>query len=339
MKVPEPRKLSSGTWFLQLRLGGVSIPVTAATAKECRRQAALIKAEHMTGRRRQTRSELTLREACKQYIARKEKAGASPSTIRGYENIARNRFQSVMDIPVMNITDWQKVYDAEGKSPKTMQNAWCFVRTVCRKELGMELPEITTLARDRKEHAFLEPEQIKTFVAATEGDKYQIPLLLCLLSCRASEVQGLTWTNVDLKKSRVHICRTVVQDKAQKFVEKDRTKTAGSERYIPIVIPELKKALAAVKDKRGPVVTARPNTIYRRANAICEAHGLPLVGQHGLRHSFASLCYSLEVPMKITMQLGGWESERVVSDIYTHLDKMHIGKQVSKLEAFFAGSQ
>lgn len=43
--------------------------------------------------------------------------------------------------------------------------------------------------------------------------------------------------------------------------------------------------------------------------------------------------------MKITMQLGGWESERVVSDIYTHLDKMHIGKQVSKLEAFFAGSQ
>ena len=339
MKVPEPRKLPSGTWFLQLRLGGVSVPVSASTAKECKRQAALIKAEHMSGLRRPARSDLTLREACKMYIARKEKAGASPSTIRGYENITRNRFQSVMDLPVVSIHDWQKVYDAEGKSPKTMQNAWCFIRTVCRKEMDLELPEITTLVRDRKEHTFLEPEQIKTFVAATVGDKYQIPLLLCLMSCRASEVQGLTWDAVDLKQNRIHIWRTVVQDKDQKFVEKDKTKTEGSDRFIPIVIPELKAALAAVPDKTGPVVTARPNTIYRRANVICEAHGLPLVGQHGLRHSFASLCYSLEVPMKITMQLGGWESERVVSDIYTHLDKMSIGKQVSKLEAFFAGSQ
>ena len=30
MKVPAPRKLPSGSWFIQLRLGGESIPVTAA---------------------------------------------------------------------------------------------------------------------------------------------------------------------------------------------------------------------------------------------------------------------------------------------------------------------
>ena len=34
MKVPAPRKLPSGSWFIQLRLGGESIPVTAATAKD-----------------------------------------------------------------------------------------------------------------------------------------------------------------------------------------------------------------------------------------------------------------------------------------------------------------
>ena len=45
MKVPEPRKMSSGNYYIQLRLGGVSIPVTAPTAAECKRQAALIKAE------------------------------------------------------------------------------------------------------------------------------------------------------------------------------------------------------------------------------------------------------------------------------------------------------
>ena len=340
MKIPTPRKLPSGSWFIQLRLGGESIPITAATEKECRRQATLIKAEHVAGRRRRSRSELTLREACKQYIARKERAGASPATIRGYTNIVNNRFQSIMDRPVSRSLGWQAAYDADAaeKSPKTMHNAWGFIRTVCRKECGLELPEITTKAQDRTEHAFLEPEQIKTFVAATKGDKYQIPLLLCLLSCRASEVQGLTWDAVDLKENRIHICRTVVQDKDQKFVEKSKTKTDESERYIPIIIPELKAALEAVPDKTGDVVTARPNTVYRRANAICEELGFPAVGQHGLRHSFASLCYSLEVPLRITMRLGGWKSEKVVSEIYTHLDKKHIGKQVEKLEQFFSGS-
>ncbi len=35
MKVPKPRKLTSGTWFIQMRLGGESVPVSAATRTEC----------------------------------------------------------------------------------------------------------------------------------------------------------------------------------------------------------------------------------------------------------------------------------------------------------------
>ena len=46
MKVPEPRKLKSGTWFIQLRLGGESIPVSALTRSDCIKQAQLIKAQH-----------------------------------------------------------------------------------------------------------------------------------------------------------------------------------------------------------------------------------------------------------------------------------------------------
>lgn len=46
MKVPEPKKLPSGNYFIQLRLNGVSVPVTRPTAKECKREAELIKSEH-----------------------------------------------------------------------------------------------------------------------------------------------------------------------------------------------------------------------------------------------------------------------------------------------------
>ena len=85
MKVPTPRKLPSNSWFIQLRLGGESISFSAATEKECKKQATLIKAEHVAGKHIVSQSELTLREALERYIARKELAGASPSTIRGYE--------------------------------------------------------------------------------------------------------------------------------------------------------------------------------------------------------------------------------------------------------------
>ena len=47
MKVPEPRKLKSGTWFIQMRLGGESIPVSAPTRTECIKQAEKIKADHL----------------------------------------------------------------------------------------------------------------------------------------------------------------------------------------------------------------------------------------------------------------------------------------------------
>lgn len=340
MKVPQARKLPSGSWFIQLRLGGVSIPVTASTEKECKRQAALIKAEHVAGRRRQARSELTLREACQRYIARKERAGVSPETIRGYDVITRNRFQELMDQPVSVKAAWQKAYnkDAERLSPKTMENTWGFIRSVCRTECGIELPEVTTMIPDHKEHTFLEPDQIKEFVAAIHGGPQEIALLLLLHSCRSSELQGLTWDHVDLKNNRIHICRTVVRGKNNNYVVKDKTKTEESDRYIPIFIPELKAALEAVPDKTGKVVPYNPNSVYRRANTVCRHLGFPEVGQHGLRHSFASLCYSLEVPLRITMRLGGWKNERVVSEIYTHLDKMHVGKQIEKLEQFFAGS-
>lgn len=340
MKVPQPRKLPSGSWFIQLRLGGVSIPVTASTEKECRRQATLIKAEHQAGKRAMRKADMTLRQACESYIRKKENARASPETIRGYDVILHNRFQSVMDIPVSTKTDWQKAYDADAKrlKPKTMANTWSFLRTVCKSECKVDLPDLVTLVPDHKEHAFLNPEEIKVFVAAAAKDRQAIPLLLCLLSCRSSEIQGLDWAQVDLKAGRIHIKETVVRNKNGEYVRKPRTKTEGSVRYIPIFIPELRAALEAVPDKTGPVVKAHPSTIYQRANELCERNGLPKVGQHGLRHSFASLCYSLEVPMKITMQLGGWENDRTVSEIYTHLDKAHVGKQVSKLETFFAGS-
>ena len=289
MKVPEPRKLKSGNWFIQLRLNGVSVPITASTAKECKRQAELIKAEHRAGKRDaiKSKSDLTLREACERHIARKENSGRSPETIQGYDVIMRSRFQSVMDRKLSDIKDRQAVYDADAKNlaSKTMANTWAFIRAACKAE-GVILPDLETVAQNRTEHAFLEPDEINAFIRASETDKHRIALLLALHSCRASEILAIDWTDVDLNHERIRIRGAIVRDKHNKPVEKEKNKTEDSTRFIPIFIPELKAALTAVTDKTGKVVTINENTLFRHANAVCDAAGVNRVGTHGLRHSF-----------------------------------------------------
>ena len=51
MKVPEPRKLSSGKWFIQLRLGGESVSISDFDRKKCIREAQAVKAEYLAGKR------------------------------------------------------------------------------------------------------------------------------------------------------------------------------------------------------------------------------------------------------------------------------------------------
>ena len=97
MKVPEPRKLPSGTWFIQMRLNGVSVPVSASTKKECIRQAQLIKAEH----RAETRviapkSKNTIKQIMEDYVDSLP-GDTSPSTIRGYDIIQRHRFNDILE--------------------------------------------------------------------------------------------------------------------------------------------------------------------------------------------------------------------------------------------------
>ncbi len=342
MKVPEPRKLKSGTWFLQMRLGGVSVPVTAETKTQCIQAAELIKAEYRNGKREFHKSDLTLREACERHIARKERQRKSPETIRGYDVIMRNRFQSAMDRKVSSIKNWQELYDEDAYhlSAKTMTNTWSFIKSACKTECGITLPEIERATPHQTEHSFLEPEQVKVFVSAAAKSKHAIAMLLHLSSCRASEVRGMTWERVDLVNKRILIKGAMVRDKNNQLVEKAENKTKESTRYIPIFIPELDDALKAVPEKQrtGFVVTARANTIYTAINKICKENGLPEIGTHGLRHSFSSLCYSLNVPIKITMQIGGWDDYNTVLKIYTHLAKSDIGKYTADINKFFEKS-
>lgn len=339
MKVPEPKKLPSGNWFIHLRLGGENIPVTAPTKKECVQTATLIKAEYRAGKRARKAQglDVTLSEGIDRYIdARKN--DLSPATIRAYRTIQRVRFPDYMDRPMKSIKDWQAVYDSQiGElSGKTLKNSWSLVRSVYHFQSGQTLPEISMKPVVSQEREFLDAEQIKSFLAAIKGNKCEIPALLALSSLRCSEILALQWDSVDLTHQRIEVRGAMVPDEHHRLVYKDTNKTESSRRSVPIFIPQLQIALESVEGKDGYVSPARTQaTIIRNINCVCRDAGLPEVGIHGLRHSFASLCVHLQIPEETAMRIGGWSDFQTMRKIYTHISNKDLIKHTDALQNYF----
>lgn len=95
------------------------------------------------------------------------------------------------------------------------------------------------------------------------------------------------------------------------------------------------RSAAPAADKKKPIMDCHIGTLTKRINTVCEKAKLPLVGLHGLRHSFASLSASLRIPEHITMQIGGWSDPTVMRKIYTHVATMDIAKTQNQLTDFF----
>lgn len=334
MKVPEPRKLSSGTWFIQLRLSGQSIPVSALTRKDCIRQAEMIKAQHRTGKMEQKyKMDKTVRELMEDYIADLP-ADTSPATIRGYEAIKNHRFQAVLDKPPNRI-DWQAVIDAEPVAAKTLKNAWGFTAS-CLRAAKYSVPDVRLPKSVAAEpRPFLEPEQILQVLPLLKGQKYEIPALLALHSLRRSEIMALDFSDIDLKNNVISVHGAVVQDKDNKLVHKERTKTAASTRKVPIMIPQLVDAIKRAGKSSGAVWAESPSGLYHTMEGVCKQLGIPNVGAHGLRHSFASLAYHLGMSEMEAMEIGGWSDYATMRKIYTHLAKSDRLRAQNKMAKFY----
>lgn len=334
MKVPKARKLSSGTWFIQLRLNGESIPVTADTAAKCEAEAAAIK----SGLKNNTRNNAvpTLRDAIDTYIQIRSDT-LSPATIAGYRNIQRNHFQSVMDERIDNITGWQRLCNLEAKrySPKTLKNSFRFITSVL-SENGIRVDRVSLPTAQPAMREWLEPDQIKTLVKSVTGTPNALYVFFALHSLRRSEIVAMRWENIDLDKKQFTVKGAIVYNESGSPVYKKSNKVAASTRTIPIMIPEMLDALKQQEKKSGFVFSCSPKAVHERINRACRDAGVPQVGTHGLRHSFASLAYHLGMSELETMEIGGWADQNTMRKIYTHLAASDRRKAGNKLCAFFS---
>ena len=178
------------------------------------------------------------------------------------------------------------------------------------------------------------PEEIRAIVTALRG-RWR-PLLLTAIFCglRASELRGLRWTDVNLKKGELH-----VRQRADRYNAIGRPKSAAAERVIPIppiLLNTLKEHRLSSKhdlvfaNGRGNVenwgnIINRGFHPAQVAAGVTEDGKAKYTGLHALRHFYAWWCINrradggLELPLKVVQAGLGHSSISMTADTYGHL--------------------
>ena len=339
VRLPKVTQLPSGSFFTRVTVNGERIPITKDTEEECIAEAIAIKHKVKAAEKKQSVKKKTLNEAVTEYIESRREF-KSTSTIYGYESYKRNTFQSMMKADVYETTDqqWQAAIRKEmkaGNSPKYIKNAWMLMSAAIY-ETTRHRPEVMLPEKEVNEKPYLEPDQIDTFVAAVKGQgQIELAALMELSSLRRSEMLAVKPEHIDFKNGTIAVQGAKVAGEKGKLVHKKQNKNDTSRRIVPI-IPPLMEALESADLSGNYVISITGGWICTRINEICRENGLPEVGNHGLRHSFASLAYHLQIPEKIAMEIGGWKDAGTMHKIYTHLSQKDIAKRAQDFSNYFS---
>ena len=175
---------------------------------------------------------------------------------------------------------------------------------------------------------------------------------------RASELRGLPWDNVDLKRGELH-----VRQRADRYGKIGPPKSEAGERTVPLppmLVAALREhRLASPKNGLGLVfANTRGNIEHREhiasfgfhpaqvAAGVVDRHGrAKYKGLHALRHFYASWCINrrvdggLELPLKVVQARLGHASIQMTADTYGHLfPRGDDGAEMEAAErAFLAG--
>ena len=320
--IPEPRKTANG-YTAQIMVDGQRIRVTARTKAEYQKRATEIKKGQLPGKQPPT-----LSKCIEEYINNNSET-LSPSTLRGYDQIKRCRFQRYMDKDISTI-DYQKMIneEAKDKSAKTIKNGWGLVASSLRYA-EYKVPTVNLPKVPEPETDFLDHKQIKKFLKAIENTDIEIPALLGLHSLRASEMYRLEAG--DIKNGVIHVHGATVKDKNNQWVDKETNKNRKSTRDIPVIIPRLEKIIP----KAGRIVTTKQQYTRVKLAAICKDNKLPVCSLHDLRRTFATLAAYLGWREETICAVGGWETgSPIVHSVYVKVSDAAIKEDIKTMRAY-----
>lgn len=321
LKIPEPKKLPSGSWRIQIQVNGQKYSITDKDKKIVKQRAKEIYA----GKKVEKIVPKTIREAMEEQISMKSDV-LSPSTILGYTRYKNNYLQSIMGINITKLTqeDVQLAVNADvkkGLSPKTIRNAHGFLSSI----LNFYRPDFhlhTVLPQKRPYQVHIpEEDEMQQIWLASKGSIYELPILLgCWLGLRMSEIRGLKFTDVD--GDRIHIQRALVRGtstiEGRKTESREKlTKSYSGDRWIKL--PQMILDLIEKQPHRSEYICPlSENAIYKNYKKFCEKAGVEPTRFHDLRHFEASEAHSIGIPDAYQIKRLGHKTDNMLKTTYRH---------------------
>lgn len=317
---PRPVLLPSGKWRCQVMVDGERLSAMEDDPETAHATVLAMKAGLIEAKKKPKK--VTVNDAILSYMAASESV-LSPSTLRGYDTMRRNRFKGIMqrDVYSLNRLDIQKAVseDAKTASPKTVSNAYGLLAAVL-KDYGVEFHGVKLPQKIKNKKSYLSAGEVVKLIDSSSGDSCEVPIVMAVwLGMRRSEILGLCWDCVDFEAGTVEVRRAMVPDKDNKWVLKDGAKNVGSQRTIKCPDYIMAKLRELYHGQTGPVFSMCPEIIGRHLHAICQKAGITDTTMHGLRHTNAAIMIALNVVDKYAMARNGWTSDYTFKQIYGYV--------------------
>ena len=299
---------------MQPMIDGTRYSLVASTEKELKYKYR----ELLSGAKLEKRVPLTVGDAIDRYIE-SQSGTLSPSTISVYKRYRKNYLQRIIDCYLSDLTQ-ELIQSAistdskNGKSPKTIRNAYGLLMTSIRMFRPKFKPEIKLPQKEKYEISIPSEEEIQKIWKEAKGTKYEIPILLASwLGLRMSEIRGLKYS--DIVGNKIHIQRAVVHT-AEGDAEKG-TKSFSGDRWItcPKTLIDL---IELQSNKSEYICRYSESAIYNNFVRLCIKAGIKHYRFHDLRHFAASEAHSLGVPNKYQMKRMGHKTDDMLKKVYQH---------------------
>lgn len=332
IKAPKAKRLPSGSWMCRVMVNGIDRCFTGPIKADVEKEALAFKTSQDPARA----SVLSVGRAVSNYIDDRRNV-LSPSTVRGYEQILRGYFLHLQKVSIKGLrqSDCQLAINQEAKthSPKSVANAWGLFNSAI-KAAGGPSYQIRLPQKVAPETPWLDPDQLKIFLEEIRGTKYELGALLAVHSLRRSEILDLTDQDVEIDGDsvRIRVRGAAVMGPDHKLVHKATNKSTSSARIVDVWLPRLSELLR--EPHSGYLVTMAPDVLRKGINRTCKACGLPEVGIHGLRRSFASLAYHEGLSERVAAQIGGWTDLQTMHKHYVKIAEKDQAQAVDALKHF-----
>lgn len=213
---------------------------------------------------------------------------------------------------------------------------------------GLLLPKV-----EKYNAKFLDINQLLELIEKAKNTDIYIPIAIALYTgMRRGEVLGLSWDNVNLKNKTIYVKQQLQEIKGELKLTKPKTATSIRTVHIP---QQLVSILSSYKLEQKKLKLQLGQKYENKINAVCtyfngklfnpkrfskkfkkfmKDYDLPDIRFHDLRHSHASVLFSINVSDKLIATRLGHSSTTTTKEIYTHLyesDKKNVGNIIENL--------